>query len=60
MFDIQIKIPYNYVVYTSNDIEEAYHDGVQAERDRIVELIEMWIKDDYMDFDDIYPEIING
>lgn len=47
-------------MYTSNDIEDSYHDGVQAERDRILDLIEVWLKDDDMDFDDIYPSIING
>ena len=60
MFDNVPNIPYNIYVFTSNDIESAYHDGVQAERERILDLIEMWIKDDDMDFDDIYPEIING
>jgi len=60
MFDTRPKIAYNNYVYTSSDIEDAYHDGVQAERDRIIDLIEMWLKDDDMEFDDIYPSIING
>lgn len=47
-------------MYTSSDIEDAYHDGVQTERDRILDLIEVWLEDDDMDFDDIYPSIING
>jgi len=47
-------------MYSNNDIENAYYEGVQAEKERIVELIELWIRDDSMDFDDIYPEIMNG
>jgi len=60
MFDNVYKMTYNVFMYTTNELEGAYHDGVQAERERILELIEVWLADDGMNFDDIFPEILNG
>ena len=54
------KITYNIIMHSTDDMESAYYEGVQAERERILELIELWLGDDGLEFDDIHPEILNG